>query len=159
MGIFKKIGKGLLYTGAIAGVSALIIKNRINEKQDADEEYEEYEKWQQEIEENLIETKKRKSIICEFDDILDEETFNNIIYSCARRIKRIDRIDINNGTISVTVISQSGISDWDFELDFNDYGKITGSYWISSDNYDSKIPEKLGDLIQRSIAELYNENT
>ena len=56
------------------------------------------------------------------------------------------------------MLSQSGISEWDFELDFNDYGKITGTYWISSDNYDSMIPETLGNLIQKAISDVYNQN-
>lgn len=55
------------------------------------------------------------------------------------------------------VLSQSGISEWEFELDFNDYGKITGSYWIYSDNYDSMIPKALGNSIQEEINCLYNK--
>ena len=83
MGFFKKLGKGLLITGAVAGVSALVIRNRIKEKEEEEEEEEE---------ERIDEIIKRKSIICEFDDFLDEEKFYNIVKSCAKRIKRIKRI-------------------------------------------------------------------
>ena len=33
MGFFKKLGKGLLITGAVAGISALAIKNKIETKE------------------------------------------------------------------------------------------------------------------------------
>ena len=42
-----------------------------------------------------------------------------------KELEELNGLDIDNGAISVTVISQSGISKWEFELDFNDYGKIT----------------------------------
>ena len=71
-------------------------------------------------------------------------------------LEELNGLDIDNGAISVTVISQSGISKWEFELDFNDYGKITGQYWLSTENYDSEIPEKLGDSIQEAINNVYN---
>jgi len=44
MGFFKKLGKGLLITGAVAGISALAIKNKIETKEaekEAEKEYEE----------------------------------------------------------------------------------------------------------------------
>jgi len=104
------------------------------------------------------EKRRRKNTICKFDDILTEEMFEEIVYKSAKRIKRIDNININNGCVTATVISQSGISEWEFEVDFNDYGKITGSYWKNSDNYDSNIPNTLGDLIQSRINDVYNGN-
>jgi hypothetical protein len=73
-----------------------------------------------------------------------------------KELEELNGLDIDNGAISVTVISQSGISKWEFELDFNDYGKITGQYWLSTENYDSEIPERLGDSIQEAINNVYN---
>ena len=92
MSFLKKLSKGLLITGAVAGISTLAIKNRIEAKKSEEEAEEEYEKWQREFEERIAENEKRKSIICEFDDILDEEMFNNIVNICSKRIKRIERI-------------------------------------------------------------------
>ena len=40
---------------------------------------------------NSVEEKKRKMMICEFDDIVTEEVFENIVYNCAKRIRRIER--------------------------------------------------------------------
>ncbi len=56
------------------------------------------------------------------------------------------------------VQSQSGISEWNFKLDFNDYGHITGTYWLSSDNDDSNIPERFGDLIRSAINNYSSED-
>ena len=92
MGFLKKLGKGLLITGVVAGISAFVIKNRIEAREDKEEAEEEYEKWQRELEKRKAENSKRKSIICEYDDILDEGMFNNIVNSCTKKIKRIERI-------------------------------------------------------------------
>ena len=91
MGFLKKIGKGVLITGAVAGVSALVIRNRIKEKEEEEEEEEKYEKWEREREERETEIQRRKSMICEFDDVITEDVFEAIVYKCAKRIKRINR--------------------------------------------------------------------
>ena len=51
-----------------------------------------------------------------------------------------------------TVRTQSGLSEWDFKVDFNDYGHITGKYWLSSDNDDSNIPGHVADNMSTMIA-------
>lgn len=91
MGFFKKLGKGLLITGAVAGISALVIKNRIEAKEAEEEAEEEYEKWKREREEREAEIQRRKSMICEFDNVITEDVFEIIVYNCAKRIKRINR--------------------------------------------------------------------
>ena len=51
-----------------------------------------------------------------------------------------------------TVKTNSGINDWNFKLDFNDYGKISGQYWISFDNNkESDIPRVYGDRLKDEI--------
>lgn len=52
------------------------------------------------------------------------------------------------------VQSQSGISEWEFWVDFNDYGHITGRFWWHTDNSDSNIPEKFGDIISSFINDI-----
>ncbi len=49
------------------------------------------------------------------------------------------------------VESQSGLSEWSFTIDFNDYGHITGEYWITTDNDDSIIPERVAGRIREAI--------
>lgn len=91
MGFFKKLGKGLLITGAVAGISALAIKNKIETKEAEKEAEKEYEEWERELEEQRAENEKRKSMICEYDEIMTEDIFETIAGNCAKRIKRINR--------------------------------------------------------------------
>jgi len=56
------------------------------------------------------------------------------------------------------VESQSGISTWKFTVDFNDYGKITGRYWIKSENKDSTIPNRIGDMISNQLLQFINKD-
>lgn len=102
-------------------------------------------------EERIEMENKRKSYIYSFNEGLSKEKFNEIVYSCTKKIRRIERIDIYGLAIYVTVSSQSGISSWDFVLDYNDYGELTGKCYIKKENYDSNIPRKLNDLIYEKL--------
>ena len=79
MGFFKKLGKGLLITGAVSGISALAIKNKIETKEAEKEAEKEYEEWERELEEQRAENEKRKSMICEYDEIMTEDIFETIV--------------------------------------------------------------------------------
>ena len=61
------------------------------------------------------------------------------------------KVAVDGPIVYGMVQSQSGISDWYFMLDFNDYGHITGTFRCTSDNEDSNIPTRLGSLIQDEI--------
>ena len=54
-------------------------------------EEKEYEEWERELEEQRAENEKRKSMICEYDEIMTEDIFETIVGNCAKRIKRINR--------------------------------------------------------------------
>jgi len=45
------------------------------------------------------------------------------------------------------------LSEWNFKVDFNDYGHLTGQYWLTSDNDDSNIPSHVADNISSMIRE------
>ena len=81
------------------------------------------------------------------------QQFESIVRSQAKRIRRISKVsvDLNTAKVYCTVESQSGISDWNFKLDFDDYGKLTGRCWWHMDNTDSNIPKRLVDLIREQI--------
>ena len=85
---------------------------------------------------------ERKQTPCTFDDIITESVFSAIVRH-ATRIRRIKRVSIRGPVVEGTVLSQSGISEWNFTIDFNDYGRVSGKYWISSENHDSNIPERV----------------
>lgn len=83
------------------------------------------------------------------------DKFDEIVRQSIKPIKKkIRTISVNKGVVRGTVISQSGLSEWDFTLDFNDYGKLTGRFWLRSENSDSHLPERLGTAIQMQVERL-----
>ncbi len=100
----------------------------------------------------------RKSTPCNFDNGISQEEFNEIIKNECQEIKRITDFTVSDTTLRAYVKSQSGISEWKFKIDFNDYGKITGNYWLSSNNNDSQIPEVVAKRIKNSIQSKLNES-
>lgn len=117
------------------------------------EKEEAYLKEEQELEQREYD---RIHTVCRFDDGLTKEEFDEIVYSVLKDIKRITYYDIKGPVITCIVLAQSGISEWEFTLDFNYYGHITGWYKIISDNYDSNIPEAVAERISRKIQAHHN---
>lgn len=97
------------------------------------------------------EEKRRKSTVCNFDGEITEEDFDAMVRCSGKGIKRIIGLSVDGPVVYGTVRSQSGISDWNFRIDFNDYGEVTGRYWISSDNKDSEIPKTIAKRIAQQI--------
>ncbi len=100
---------------------------------------------------NAAEERRRRATPCKFRDGISSSEFNRIARKSAKYIKRIINLSIDGPVVSGTVRSQSGTSEWDFSIDFNDYGHITGKYWLSTDNHDSNIPAKLAENISSMI--------
>ena len=96
--------------------------------------------------------KRREQTPVSFFDGLSVDDFKKIAEKAASKIKRIEDVTVyHDGTINCDVRSNSGLSTWSFSLDFNEWGHITGEYWISQDNDDSSIPDYVGDTISRMI--------
>lgn len=93
----------------------------------------------------------RTSTPCRFDSNISRQDFNDIVITSAQTISRIRNISITDALVFATVQSQSGFSEWSFTLDFNNYGRLTGDYWVVSDNDNSEIPQILGDKIRSAI--------
>lgn len=157
MGFFSKVFLGGL---AIYGVHKIKQSNE-EEQQRLAEEAErirkENEKERRRIEKAKRLEEKRKSCVYHFDKGLSEEEFKNIVLSCTKKIKRIEKVEIDMLSITCTVSSQSGISQWYFILDFNDFGYLTGKCYSKFENYDSNIPERLNDLIYEKLEPFVEE--
>ena len=98
------------------------------------------------------EKKRRMETPIDFSRNLTREVFEEAVRTEAKKIKRIVAVElVDNGIVKGTVRSQSGISEWKFDIDFNDYGKITGKYWIESSNSDSDIPWILAKRINNHL--------
>lgn len=97
------------------------------------------------------EEERRKSNVCEFEDGVTNEEFTDIVHTSAKGIKRLTNISVNEAVVCGEFRSQSGLTDWSFSLDFNDYGHITGKCWTESENEDSTIPKVLRERIQKAL--------
>ena len=133
MGFFDKVAKTAIATAVTLGVVKVI--GDIKEKRE--------------------EEKRRKNTPCYFDGNITENAFINIAYSATRQIKKRNvNIEVCGPVVYGTVESQSGLSDWSFSIDFNDYGSITGTYWLHSNNQDSIIPQKIASIMSEEISKL-----
>lgn len=114
----------------------------------------EYEKQAREAREK---EQRRRNTICKFDDGISQDQFTQIVNSVTRRIKRISDTIVEGTIVYCTVRSQSKLTEWDFKIDYNDYGHLTGQYWLWSENDDSNIPEHVATDIRSTILDLREE--
>lgn len=101
--------------------------------------------------EREAEERRRKNTPCHYTDGISQELFESMAHSIEKRVKRIKYINIDGLTILGLVESNSGLSEFGFEVDFNDYGHITGNYWLKSDNDESSIPDKFAETMKYMI--------
>ena len=102
---------------------------------------------------NEIEEQKenaRKAIECRFDTSLTYEQFVDIVRRETKSISRLS-VEISGAEVVGRVQSISGISSWIFTVDFNDWGAVTGEYWVMSSNCDSDIPWNVAHRISAEI--------
>lgn len=101
-------------------------------------------------------------------DIQRARTFVNPIYKAgfsmfitrdlqARKIKRVKSVSVRSAVIYRNVESQTGYSDWDFSVDFDNWGHVTGTYWTQTDNDDSSIPHHYGQMVSGWIHDFYRD--
>ena len=101
----------------------------------------------------------RKQTPCRFNDGISQQEFETMALKIGRRIKRITDIWIYGATVYCTVESQRHISEWNFSVDFNNWGHVTGVFWTETENHDSIIPHNYGMELSRWIKEvLYNKS-
>lgn len=93
----------------------------------------------------------RASTPFRFTDNFTSYDFEQIVRRVGKCIGRLTILSIDGPFVECLVLSSSGISEWEFQLDFNDYGRLTGNYWINTENESSSIPNRLGNLIREEI--------
>lgn len=125
-------------------------------KKDKEERELEERREKEERERKAREEEKRMKTPITYEEYLSQEQFNEIALMIAKPIKRL-KIVVKGPFVVGTVRSQSGISEWEFLIDFNDYGKLSGKYWLTSDNYDSTIPGNVADRISNAIIDKKNQ--
>ena len=97
------------------------------------------------------EERRRKNTPCYYTDGISQDLFESMAHAIEKHVKRIKYIHVDGLTILGLVETNSGLSEFSFEVDFNDYGHITGKYWLKSDNAESSIPDKFADAMQYMI--------
>lgn len=103
------------------------------------------------IHKDIKEERIRKNTPCNFIDGISKEQFEIIARQAGKHIRRLKDLSVDGPVVSGTVQTNSGLNEWYFEADFNDYGHITGRYWLSSDNDDSSIPKHVADNISAIV--------
>ena len=107
---------------------------------------------------NFQETRRRKSSPLQFTEALSPMTFNEIVQEAARKTPRVKGIAITGMTVDLHIRSNTGLTSWNTEVDFNDYGRLTGTYWLNSENKDSVIPKFFADLVESEIIRRINSS-
>lgn len=105
------------------------------------------------------ETKRRRQSPLFFDEGITEREFSEIATDAAKRARRITEVAVSGMTVTLQVRSNSGLSTWGAEVDFNDYGHLTGRYWIYSQNSDSIIPAHFADGVKAQLDRRLSEVT
>lgn len=101
---------------------------------------------------DMQETQRRKSSPLHFDDGLTARGFAELAEEVARRTTRVVRADVKGMTVDLLVRSNSGLTTWEAQVDFNDYGRLTGRYWLKSGNDQSPIPKFYADRLREELA-------
>lgn len=149
----------------IIGALGMFVKKGLasaaEEREQREREYRQFEEERQKSEAESARRDdvdaKRKYTPCKFKDGITYEDFSEIANRAQKRIKRIKEINISGAVIYCAVESQTGYSDWDFRVDFNDWGHVTGTYWKRTENYDSNIPKHFGDMVSGDIHQLLRD--
>lgn len=97
------------------------------------------------------ETRRRRASPLSFTDGITQSQFVDIAEALGRRTARVHRVVVDGMTVTLHVKSNTGLSTWSAELDFNDYGHLTGAYWLSTENTQSIIPKHFADALQEQV--------
>ncbi len=97
------------------------------------------------------ETQRRKNSPLCFDEVLTQSEFIEIARNIAKRTPRVEDVVVTGMTVTLHVGSISGLSSWKAEIDFNDYGHLTGAYWLDTENSDSLIPGHFANAMRAQI--------
>ena len=112
---------------------------------------------------NLLRKINRPNIPCDFSLGITEEELRCFAENAIKTIKgRHIEYSVEGPIVRGAVRSNSGITVWMFTVDFNDYGYVSGRYWLYSENNDSPIPKTIAKrmqlLIEKRLDEIRNEN-
>ena len=88
---------------------------------------------------------------CKEDMGVSPLEFEIIARKQAHSIERIIHVEVEGYCVYCVAETTRGTSEWEFSIDFDDNGHVTGNYDIRSENYESNIPEHFAKKIQRAL--------
>lgn len=97
------------------------------------------------------ETAKRRGTPVEWDPRFPRDAFLDVVNKTAQKLPRVYASGADGLIVTIHVKSNSGLTRWKAEVDFSDYGRLTGKYWITSENIQSPIPKALADAIMAEV--------
>lgn len=86
-----------------------------------------------------------------FDHLMTQADFVRSAHEAGRITPRIADVEVDGMTVTVSVHSISKLSVWSAEVDFNDFGRLTGRFWLDTENEDSFVPTAYAREMQRRI--------
>lgn len=111
--------------------------------------------WEEEKERRKEEERRRSTPFC-FPKNMTETEFNGVAIKTAKPIKRL-AVSTDAQFVRGTVRTVSGINTWNFTIDFNDFGTLTGRYWMRKvENEDSDIPSIYAEQLKEAIVVYLN---
>lgn len=97
------------------------------------------------------ETQRRRASPLTFDEGVTQADFDWMAQEAAKRTPRISSVATAGMAATISVRSNSGLTSWEAEIDFNDYGRLTGQYWISTSNPKSLVPQHFAEAVGAQI--------
>lgn len=135
MGLFEKVVA--VAAGVVGGLGMVALGEKIAENKRKKDEAIELEM-------------ERQNTPCYFNNGISYSEFCEIVHNATKHIRRLT-VSIEGPIVYGAVRAQSGISTWGFKLDFNDFGDITGNWWLWTENHDSDIPKIVAEHISSEI--------
>ena len=138
MGLASFFVKTFIGRATAVGIGAMIKATKRNKQRRLQEQAEE---------------ERRKNTPCHFVDGISENAFSRIVKRSSKRFRRLKVTRIDGAVIYLEYYSQSGLSSYNAVIDFNDYGHITGRYWLENENEDSNLPTAFADYLSKQLIE------
>lgn len=93
----------------------------------------------------------RRQTKCTYQGKISRGAFQTAAAKACENVKDLTKYRISGTVVHGFSDRKKDNTSWAFDLDFNDHGRITGRYWMYSENPHSKLPEWIGSLIQEAL--------
>lgn len=96
---------------------------------------------------------RRRETLPRFIPWLTERDFSLMVGYVASLSPRVIKAEVTGLVVQITVRSNSKLTTWAADLDFNDYGNPSGKYWIRTENDQSPVPKWFADTLAEQMTQ------